>query len=125
MVGGRRRFGGGEEKLLFLTLEGTGGVEDFGTVGRIFVHDARVAEFLDEGFFPLNIGVRNITNLVGMETIPTHLGGRRSVGRGGRPFCSDTGVGKGDDRSWIDEIDECISHTLNTSILPYRGGGRR
>ena len=46
-------------------------MEDFGTVGRIFVHDARVAEFLDERFFSLNIRIRNIANFVGMESIPT------------------------------------------------------
>ena len=45
-------------------------MKDFRTIGRVFVHNTAIAEFLDEAFFPLDICVRDITDFVGMETIP-------------------------------------------------------
>jgi hypothetical protein len=48
----------------------TSGVEDFGTVGGIFIHDATVAEFLDETFLALNIGIRYIANFIRVEAVP-------------------------------------------------------
>ena len=45
-------------------------MKDLGTIRRIFVHHATVAKLLDETFFSLDIGIRNITDLVGMEAVP-------------------------------------------------------
>jgi hypothetical protein len=45
-------------------------MEDLGTVRRIFVHHTGIAEFLNETFFPLNVGIGNIADFVGMEAVP-------------------------------------------------------
>lgn len=58
-------------ELLFLTHEGTAGVEDFWTVRWVFVHNTTIAEFLNETIFSLNIGIGNIADFVRMESIPT------------------------------------------------------
>jgi hypothetical protein len=57
-------------KLLFLTHEWTARIEDFRTIGRVFIHDTTIAELLDEGFFSLDVGVRNIANFIRMEAVP-------------------------------------------------------
>lgn len=57
-------------ELLFLTHERTIGVEDLRTVGGIFIHDTTVAELLNERFFPLDIGIRDIADFIRMETVP-------------------------------------------------------
>jgi hypothetical protein len=64
------RGNGGVWRLLFVTHEWTTWLENFRTIRRIFVHDATVAEFLNETFFPLDIGVRDIADFVGMEAVP-------------------------------------------------------
>jgi hypothetical protein len=45
-------------------------MENFRTIGRIFIHNAAIAEFLNETFFPLDIRIGNIADFIGMETIP-------------------------------------------------------
>ena len=47
-------------------------MKDLGTIRWIFIHHATIAKFLNETFFTLDIGVRNVTDLVGMEAIPTY-----------------------------------------------------
>ena len=56
--------------LLILTHESATGVKDFRTIRRIFIHNATIAEFLNETFFPLDIGVGNIADLIRMEAVP-------------------------------------------------------
>jgi hypothetical protein len=45
-------------------------MEDLRTIRRIFIHHTGIAEFFNETFFSLNVGIGNIADLVGMETIP-------------------------------------------------------